>query len=241
MKQEKIKRYSSWYIRSLIKKYGSWFVRGVLIEAPVIATFAVVGFFISQSDKWLGPYVSYVVRTIVPANYLTGPLENGFIPGFPLVLWVVITILIGRFAMGRYFDMFFLAIPGINIIYGFVRSISGTISEKKSFQRVVWVKWPHESTMTLGLVAREIVDSNTGEKWLACLVSSVPNTTTGYVNLFRESDTYEAEIEDKEGILKPMTVGEAFSLIVSLGTQLPEKMPLTKASEMLNNSKKSDS
>ncbi|MBX9694547.1 MAG: DUF502 domain-containing protein [Cyanobacteria bacterium] len=214
---------------------GAWFLRGILVQAPIIVVLAIAGFFIAQAERWLGPFFAFIMRSILPDSWLTGVLDGGHVPGLPLILWLVFTVVLGRFALWRIgqrglmlVDHVFLAVPGIRTIYKFVRDIVSTISDKKSFQRVVWVGWPHQNTLTLGLVSQEIVDTNSGERWLACFVASVPNTTTGYVNLYREKDVWDAQVSDevKERLSRPMTVSEAMSMLISLGTKVPTQMPI---------------
>lgn len=234
-----------------VHSFSSWFLRGILVQAPIIAVLAIAGFFIGQAEKWLGPFFAFFFRLILPASWLDGGIiDSGHIPGLPLILWLVLTVVLGRFALWRFgqrglmlVDHIFLSIPGISYIYRFVRDIVATIADKKSFQRVVWVAWPHPGTLQLALVSQELIDSNTEEPWVACLVASVPNTTTGYVNFFPADQVWDAEIPDeaKEKLLnRPMLVSEAMTMLISLGTKIPNRLPISRPTKAAAGDTKAD-
>jgi uncharacterized membrane protein len=189
-------------------------IRGLLFIVPIWLTLVVIGFVYGLSEAWLGGLTDAIVRWVVPASWLTGPLAHGHVPGLSLLsmfvlLWGVGFIAawpIGRQGL-RLIDHVFLAIPGVRSLYSAVRKIIDTFGDtsQSRFQKVVLIKWA--GVDTIGFVTGSSVESNSGRKLYFVFVPHTPNPTSGFVVVLPEDETVDTGMNPEDGIKLVMSLG----------------------------------
>src|SRR5262249_22411585 len=154
----------------------------------------------------------------LPQTYLPVP-----IPGFGLVVGVVVLILIGAMTAGylgrlllRLSDRMMTRMPFIRGIYGATKQIFETVLAKQSdtSRDVVLVEFPRKDMRTIAFVTGrpegEIAEV-TGDDPIGVYVPTTPNPTSGYLVFVPRRDV----------VLLSMTVEEGIKFVISGGIVAP--------------------
>ncbi len=183
-----------------------------IIEYIIAGTLFIVPFAISI---WV------LYRIFIFLEKITGQFFQKFIPalyfpGMGLVSLLVILLFFGFLAKNvlgrrifRYLEKIFLALPLLNKIYTFFRTVGDNIlnPEKKAFKDVVLVEFPEKGTYMLGFITgkppMQIAEKNP-EKNLVNIFIPLPN------NFFIMKENSELQKID-------LSAEEAFKLILSAG------------------------
>src|SRR5947209_19487140 len=129
----------------LAERLRAYLIAGLLVTGPIAFTFYLAWLFVSVVDGW--------VATLLPARYLPQTYLPVPIPGFGLVVGVVVLILIGALTAGylgrlllRLSDRLMTRMPFIRGIYGATKQIFETVLAKQSntFREVVLVEFPRK-------------------------------------------------------------------------------------------------
>jgi uncharacterized membrane protein len=114
--------------KDVFARVRSCLIRGALFIVPIWLCAFVVGIVYSLAEAWLGGITSYLVRLVVPSDWLTGMFANGHIPGLSLVTAFFVLYVIGAVASWkigrqglRMIDWLFLTIPGVKTVYAAAR------------------------------------------------------------------------------------------------------------------------
>jgi uncharacterized membrane protein len=143
------------------------------------------------------------------------------IPGLGLLLFVVVLYLVGMIAsnvLGRrmflILDKITSKIPLAKITYQVGKQISDTLSlpEKQIFKKVVLVDYFKPNSWVIGFVTGEITEEESGETLLKVFIPTVPNPTSGFLVILKESQTKNPN----------WTVEEAMKMVISGGIIGPE-------------------
>ncbi len=138
------------------------------------------------------------------------------IPGLGLVLFVLFLYLLGLMAsnvIGKTFfglvEKILNRIPIINTTYEVGKQIAFTLSlpEKQVFKQVVFVSFK-PGVWAIGFVTGTVLDKrNKNEKFLKVFIPTVPNPTTGFVMLVKESEIIPSKWTVDEGMRSVISGG----------------------------------
>ena len=195
-----------------------WLLAGLLVLAPLMITVWVLNWIIGTLDQTL---------QILPAQWQPDFLLGIHIPGFGVLLALLIVLVIGAVAsnfMGRrlvsWWDALLGRIPIVRSIYSSVKQVSDTLFSENgnAFRKAVLVQWPRPGVWTIafqtgtpgGDVANHLPDD-----YLSVYVPTTPNPTGGYFVMLKRSDCIELA----------MSVDEALTYVISMGVVVPGSSP----------------
>jgi uncharacterized membrane protein len=195
-----------------------WLLAGLLVLVPLIITVWVLNWVIGTLDQTL---------QILPAQWHPDRLLGIHIPGFGVLLALLIVLVIGAVAsnfMGRrlvsWWDALLGRIPIVRSIYSSVKQVSDTLFSENgnAFRKAVLVQWPRPGVWTIafqtgtpgGDVANHLPDD-----YLSVYVPTTPNPTGGYFVMLKRSDCIELA----------MSVDEALTYVISMGVVVPGSPP----------------
>ncbi len=156
--------------------------------------------------------------------FLNHFIEVRQIPGLGILLVLVSLYLIGMIVsnvIGRQFlhliDRISQRIPVIKAIYQVGKQLSQSLSgdkDKQAFKKVVLVDWNGKGVWVIAFVSGRIVDQRTGEAMMRLFMPHVPNPTTGFIFVAKESETIDPG----------WTMEEAVKMIVSAAIISPNEI-----------------
>jgi len=207
-----------------MKKY---FFTGLAILLPLILTILIALFVINLLTA---PFAGVIHRFLSQFEFIQGTaiLNNPQVlltisQILGLICFVLFILLIG--ALGRlvFFRAFIRAaeyifenIPFVNKVYNACKEVVQSLfySEKKSFQTVVLVPYPHKDILSIGLVTQDAIvkGADGDETFVSVFVPATPNPTMGFILLF----------EKEQVIFTDMSVRRALQLLISCGAKLDD-------------------
>ena len=143
------------------------------------------------------------------------------IPGLGIVLVLVLLYFLGLITsnvLGRrifyLFENIFQRIPIIKMAYQVGKQISTTLSlpEKQVFKKAVLVSFFNPGQQVIGFVTGTVMDEKNQQPLLKIFIPTVPNPTSGFLVLMKESDTVDPG----------WSVDEAMKTVISGGIIGPE-------------------
>ncbi len=210
----------------MFKKY---FVTGLVILLPLAVTIAIIGWVINLLTR---PFVSLLSEFFVHLNIFS----NGFLfltqeqiircvsQLLILTLLLFFTLALGMITRWFFFtslikfsDRILHRIPIVNTVYKTTQDIIRTlfVSNKKTFQQVVMVAFPHPGVFVLGLVAREApaaCSKKLEHELISVFIPTTPNPTSGFLLLYKKEDL----------IYVDMPTEDALKFIISCGVIVPQ-------------------
>lgn len=191
-----------------------WLLAGLLVLVPLVITLAVLRWIIELLDQSL---------QILPESWHPDRLLGLHIPGFGVLLTLVIILLIGAVAtnfFGRklvdWWDALLGRIPIVRSIYSSVKQVSDTLfsSNGNAFRKTLLVQWPREGVWTIafqtGMPGGDVLNHLQGD-YLSVYVPTTPNPTGGYFVMLKKTDCIELK----------MSVDEALTYVISMGVVAP--------------------
>ncbi len=187
-----------------------WLIAGLLVIVPLVITLGVLNWIIGTLDQTLA---------ILPEAWQPDRLLGMHIPGFGVILTLLILLLVGGIAsnfIGRklvgWGDALVRRIPVVRSIYSSVKQVSDTVfsDSGNAFRTAVLVQWPREGVWTVAFVTGQPsgeVAALLRDEYVSVFVPTTPNPTGGYFVLVRKSECIELE----------MSVDAALKYIVSMG------------------------
>jgi len=200
-----------------------WLFSGLLVMVPVVITAWVLSWVVGALDQTLA---------ILPESWQPDRLLGFHLPGFGVVLTLVVLLVVGALARnfaGRRLmamgDALVGRIPVVRSIYSSVKQVSDTLFSDtgNAFRQAVLVQWPHEGMWTVAFITGAPSGEVAGylrDEFVSVYVPTTPNPTSGYFVLMRKSDCIELE----------MGIDAALRYIVSMGVVAPPD-PVALASE----------
>lgn len=200
-----------------LKRY---FITGLLIWLPLIAT------------VWVLVMLARTLDSLVPSFLSPKALFGVEIPGFELILVIVVILLTGVFcanfigkAILARWESLLGRIPLVRSIYNSVKQVSDTVfaPNGQAFRQAVLVQYPRHGAWTIGFLTgkpcTEIAKILTGD-FISVYVPTTPNPTSGFFLMMPSADVHKLN----------MTVDAALKYIVSMGVVAPPEL-ITKAIE----------
>ena len=201
-----------------------WLIAGLLVIVPLVITLGVLNWIIGTLDQTLA---------ILPEAWQPDRLLGMHIPGFGVILTLLILLLVGGIAsnfIGRklvgWGDALVRRIPVVRSIYSSVKQVSDTVfsDSGNAFRTAVLVQWPREGVWTVAFVTGQPsgeVAALLRDEYVSVFVPTTPNPTGGYFVLVRKSECIELE----------MSVDAALKYIVSMGVVAPPDLALIEESK----------
>jgi len=183
----------------------NYFLTGLVVILPGAVTVYVLWKIFAFVDGFAGKLVAYLT-----------PYK---IPGFGIIVTVVLILLVGVFAtnvLGRRLLLFWeglvYRIPLVNTLYRTAKEIVETFGEerKQVFRQVVLVQFPRPGSWAVGFLVGEtgaIIRDAVGRELVKVLVPHVPVPMSGFL-LF---------VPKEEVVLLDIPVEDGLRLIVSTG------------------------
>jgi uncharacterized membrane protein len=194
----------------------AYFLAGVLVTAPFVLTAYLVWAVID--------FVDSRVMTLIPERYNPNAYLPVGIPGFGLIVALVLVTaigaltagLVGRFLVG-FSERILARMPVVRSLYGAIKQIVSTIVSEKStsFRECVLVQWPQPGMWTIGFVTGnptdEIQAMSAGHDMVGVYVPTTPNPTGGYL----------VWVERSQLVPMAISVEDGFKFVVSCGIVAP--------------------
>jgi uncharacterized membrane protein len=192
----------------LMARLRAYFFAGILVTAPVSITFYLAWKFIKFMDDQVSP--------LIPPAF--NP-QNWGIPGFGLVLVVVVLTLTGALTAGlagrmlvRLYDAVMERMPVLRGIYSAVKQIFETMLAQKAnaFREVVLIEYPRKGIWTLGLITGTTggeVRECFSEEMVNVFVPTTPNPTSGFLLFLPRSEVHVLDMNVEDGIKMVVSTG----------------------------------
>ncbi len=196
----------------------NYFLTGFVVCAPLAITAYIAWSFIGWVDSWVKPYIPARYN---PDSYLPAP-----VPGFGLIVALILITLIGFLTaniVGRAIVLFgerlLGRMPLVRGIYGSLKQIFETVLSNKGdmFRQVGLVEYPRKGVWSLVFVASEKETEinqkldQEGNPLIAVFMPCTPNPTTGFFFYVPRRDVIDLDI----------TVEAAMTLLMSAGMVQP--------------------
>ncbi|MBN9234270.1 MULTISPECIES: DUF502 domain-containing protein [Phyllobacteriaceae] len=204
---------------SAMARLRNYFLAGFVVCAPLAITAYIAWSFVGWVDSWVKPYIP---ARYSPDTYLPFP-----VPGFGLIVALILVTLIGFLAaniVGRavvgFGERLLGRMPLVRGIYGSLKQIFETVLSNRNdmFRQVGLVEYPRKDVWSLVFVAgekhteiNEKLDVE-GDPLLGVFMPCTPNPTTGFLMYVRKSEI----------VMLDMTIEEGARLIVSAGLVAPD-------------------
>ncbi len=208
---------------SAMMRLRNYFLTGFIVCAPLVITAYITWSFVGWVDSWVKPYI--------PARYSPETYLPFSIPGFGLVVALILITLIGFLTAniaGRAVvaagERLLGRMPLVRGIYRSLKQIFETVLSNKGdmFSQVGLVEYPRKGVWSLVFIGGE-KDTEINQKLpvegdplIGVFMPCTPNPTTGFLMYVRKSEV----------VMLDMTIEEGARLIVSAGLVTP---PVVKA------------
>jgi uncharacterized membrane protein len=199
--------------------FRNFLIRGALFSLPIAVTLFVTKYALSFVDAYLGEPTAALIRWVSP-HWLLTAFPEGHIPGMSMILLMLVLLFLGAVASWpvghqglRVVDYIIPRIPILGGIYSSTRKIVETLGESNRFERAVWFEL-YPGVKATGFVTREFIETTTGEKHLQIFYPMVPNPTAGMLITLPEKATIPLDMDPKE----------VFTMMVALGTTMPDQL-----------------
>jgi uncharacterized membrane protein len=208
-----------------LQRLRTYFFTGVIIAGPIAITIYLTWWFVSSVDGWVKP--------IVPAIYLPETYLPFAIPGFGILVAIMLLTtlgfltanLVGR-TLWQYSERLLDRTPVVRGLYKGMKQIFETVFSQNgtSFKRVGLVQYPTKGMWSVVLISAEprgvlAAGLPGGEEHIGVFLPCSPNPTTGFFFYLPKSEVVEIA----------MSADEAAKLVMSAGLIQPEEGRATLA------------
>lgn len=203
---------------SAATRLRNYFLTGIVVAAPLAITFYLSLTVIDWVDSWVKPYV--------PARYNPDTYLPFAVPGFGLLVALVLITLIGFLAANfigrtivRFGERLLNRMPLVRNLYRGLKQIFETVLANRTelFNKVALYEYPRKGAWSIVFIAKqqdtEINRALSGEhgRTIAVFRPITPNVTTGYL----------LYVEEKDLIPLEMSVEDAAKILISGGLVVP--------------------
>jgi uncharacterized membrane protein len=194
-----------------------YFITGLLIWAPLGITLWVLDLLVGTMDQSL---------TVLPASWQPEAWIGVRIPGFGVILTLLVIVFTGVFATNffgqkivDFWERLLVRIPVVKTIYGGVKQVSDTLlaGNGHTFRKVLMVRYPHPQAWSLAFqtnvpdeVARALPDEH-----VAVFIPTTPSPVNGFYFYVKKSEVVELNL----------SVDRALKYIVSMGVASGDARP----------------
>ncbi|WP_322998763.1 DUF502 domain-containing protein [Castellaniella sp.] len=191
--------------------FKRYFITGLLIWLPLVIT------------VWVLMTLGRTLDSLVPSFLSPEVLFGVAIPGFELVLVLVVILLtglfcanfIGRAILSRW-ESLLGRIPLVRSIYNSVKQVSDTVfaPNGQAFRQAILVQYPRQGAWTIGFLTGTPCDEIAGllaGDFISVYVPTTPNPTSGFFLMMPRADVQVLD----------MSVETALKYVVSMGVVAP--------------------
>ena len=203
----------------------NWFLTGLVIAGPLAVTAYLVWWFIDTVDGWVHPFIP---EQFWPDTYLPVKIHGAgvVIAFFGLTVLGFLTANIAGRTLISVGERLLARMPVVRSIHKSMKQIFETMFSQSgtSFRKVGLVEYPVKgwwSVVFLSAAPTPPVDAHlpAGQDYVSVFLCCAPNPSTGFFFY----------VPAREFIELPITVEEAFKLIVSCGLIQPDAQPVLAA------------
>lgn len=207
--------------------FKKYLVTGLMVWLPLAITLWVLLWLVGLLDGLLGALLT-AVATFSPQSLIPTLERLRHIPGLGVVLVFGFMLLTGAAVSnvaGRWWvqqwDRFYTHIPIVKSIYNSVKKVSDTLfsSNGNAFRTAMLVQYPRQGVWTIafqtGVPGGEVVQHLQGE-YVSVYVPTTPNPTSGFFLMLPRADVIELD----------MSVDQALTYVISMGTVVPNDLPI---------------
>jgi uncharacterized membrane protein len=199
---------------SLARVLRKYLIAGLLFWVPAGLTWLTFKFLLDLTDGLL---------TLLPDQYKPDHLLGFHIPGFGVLIAVIVLVLTGLLVANlvgqtlvTWWEDLMNRIPLVRTMYSGVKGFTESLMKSKaSFRQVVMIEFPRRDVWTVAFVtATDLPDYSGrygGEPQICVYVPTTPIPTTGYNLIVRQSEVVPID----------MSVDDAMKMIVTLGVVVP--------------------
>lgn len=206
----------------------NYFLTGIIVSAPVAITAYIAWTLINWVDSWVKPYI--------PARYIPDTYVGFPVPGFGLVVALLLITLIGFLTANivgrsvvRWGEGLLQRTPFVRSIYKALKQIFETVLSNRAdmFTTAGLIEWPRRGVWAVVFIASDRESGVTRkleahhDDYIAVFMPSTPNPTTGFLMY----------VPKKDLIVLDMTVEDAAKLVVSAGLVTPDDLPVKPADQ----------
>ena len=195
----------------LFKWLRGRFFAGMVIAAPLAATFLILQFLITFIDDRVRPLLPPLLKPETYTNYA--------IPGFGvLVLVIALTVLgavtanlVGR-SLFAATDRLLSRVPIVKNVYAAIKQLTEVLAnnQQASFNRCVMVEYPKKGSWCIGFVsstAKGEVGLRLGTHMIGVFIPTSPNPTSGFLVYVDPSECVDLEMSVEDGAKMILTAG----------------------------------
>ena len=193
--------------KSIFAKIRNNFIAGVVVLIPIGITLYLTLFLIRITGK-------IIPKELNPDRYL--PFE---IPGFEILMALIIITLVGWFSLSflgkkffEYFNNVLKRIPILRTIYAAIGQMTESFTKTDNKQKsVVLLEYPRKGVWAVGFATREnegLIKNKLNENIVNVFVPTTPNPTSGFLLM----------VPKKDLIYLDVSFEQASKFIVSAGT-----------------------
>ena len=208
--------------QSLATRLRNNFLTGLVICAPIAITIWLTWTFIHWADSWVKPYI--------PARYNPESYLQFAIPGFGLLIALVLITLVGflgKNLIGRsiveFGDGLFNRTPLVRTVHKSLKQIFETVLKDKgnSFNKAAMIEYPSPGLWSLVFVATDakgelaVKFRDRGLDMVAVFLPPTPVPTAGFL-IF---------VPREKIVLLDMSAEDAAKMLISGGLVVPEQLP----------------
>lgn len=200
----------------LLQRVRNNFLTGLVVVAPIILTLYVIYLIVTFIDTRVIPWVPAAYN---PATYL-----GTDIPGYGVVIFILVTTVVGMATKGlfgrqmvRMGEGLVDRTPVVRSIYNAVKQIVETIfaQSKSSFQKACLIEYPRKGIWAVAFVSTSAKGELPGkmgeEDVLSVFLPTTPNPTSGFLLFLPRRDV----------VILDMSVEEAAKMVISAGLVVP--------------------
>jgi len=163
-------------------------VAGLFVIVPLWITFLVLKMLFHAMASFLIPLID-----ALPLPIKLNDTVLAVISVCAFILLVYVVGVISAYVIGRklvsFGESLIMKIPVVKSIYSAARQVvdAFSMSNKDAFKSVVFVEFPRPGLRVIGFVTGTFTDE-TGKRFYKVFVPTVPNPTTGFLELLTDSD-----------------------------------------------------
>lgn len=199
------------------------FFAGMVIAAPLAATYYILQFLITFIDDRVKPLLPPLLQPETYTNYA--------IPGFGVVALVIALTILGAITanlVGRSLlaatDRILSRIPIVRNVYAALRQLTDVLAnnQQASFDRCVMVEYPKKGSWCIGFVssnAKGEIGAKLSSEMLGIFVPTTPNPTSGFLIYVHASEVIEMDMSVEDGAKMILTAG---LVVPEYGDALPK-------------------
>ena len=210
-------------------------IAGLLVVIPLATTI----WLSITIARWAINLITRIPKQINPFDGFDPLISNLLNVGVGFTVPLISILVIGLMARniaGRWLldvgEKILESIPLAGTVYKTLQQILETIfkDSKTKFRRVVIIEYPRKGVWSLGFVTGSLspqIQMNLPQEMLNVFIPTTPNPTSGWYAIVSEEDVIDV----------PISIEDAFKILISGGIVTPTSLPLTKPEEKYKNHK----